>query len=432
MTEATVPTDTHIVDFDASTIAEYIQNKTFSIAHIVDVFIAHAKKENAYINAIVEDRFEEAREEAQEKDLFLATSDDVGPLFGVPITVKESFDVEGMKTTGGLVHRKDHVAAEDATVIRMLKDAGAIILCKTNTPTLCFCQETDNKLYGRTNNPWDLSRTAGGSSGGEGALLSVGGAAAGIGSDIGGSIRFPSHFNGVVGFKPGRNQVPSTGHFPEETIPLQRRMASYGPMGKSVRDMELIYSIIASDSQANEIPVIIHIDCPPTPAPYPLSDDTKKMLEDVATYVAQIGHVRRQLPPFIRDAAVIWQEIMSIDQARPVKQLAFPGKHPRYIRSYLKEKISKKEPVHTFLSWALIGATLFAPTAQRIDELTSYFPKETKKYMPIMKTVCPYFPFTIQVRCHMEMYTMRFFRSGKHIKHICLMSHMRMYGDCPL
>ncbi|MFK4997846.1 amidase family protein [Bacillus sp. N9] len=151
--------------------------------------------------------------EAEAADLQVNAGNAKGKLFGVPISVKESFHVREMKTTSGLLHRKDMVMTEDAAIVQKLKDEGAIILAKTNTPSLCFCQESDNKLYGRTNNPWDVRKTAGGSSGGEAALIAVGGAAAGIGSDIGGSIRFPSHFNGVIGFKSGRNQVDVGGSF---------------------------------------------------------------------------------------------------------------------------------------------------------------------------------------------------------------------------
>ncbi len=373
MQDVTLQHQIELIDLDASAIAEGIRNKTFSIATVVDAFIAQAETENARIHAIVEERFEEARKEAIEKDRLLTSSDNVGPLFGVPVTVKESFNVKGMKTTGGLVHRKDHVATDDATIIQQLKKAGAIILCKTNTPALCFCQETDNKLYGRTNNPWNLKRTAGGSSGGEGALLAVGGAAVGIGSDIGGSIRFPSHFNGVIGFKPGKKQVPSSGHFPEEADPLQQRMASYGPMGKSVRDMELVYSLIADYKPAKQLQEAVQIDCLPTPPPYPLSEETLQMMADVSSFAEQFGQVHQHSPPFFEDAAVIWQEIMSIGGAQSVKQLAFPGKRTPYIRSYLIEKLWKKSSVHTYLSWALIGATLFAPSKQRIQELASYF-----------------------------------------------------------
>ena len=159
--------------------------------------------------------------------------------------MKESFDVAGMQTTGGLLARKGFVQEHDAEVVRKLKAEGAIIIGKTNTPELCFCQETDNKLYGRTNNPWNMERTAGGSSGGEGAAIAIGAAAAGLGSDIGGSIRFPSHFNGVIGFKSGKGQVSQAGSFPFVEDAWQQRMLGIGPMTKSVRDAKLIYSIIA-------------------------------------------------------------------------------------------------------------------------------------------------------------------------------------------
>src|SRR5699024_10412991 len=144
---------------------------------------------------MVETRINTAVKEAKEKDYRRGESVASGKLYGVPISVKESYAVKDMKTTSGILSRKDVISSEDAEIIKKLKDEGAIILGKTNTPEMCFCQETENKLYGRTNNPWDLNRTAGGSSGGEGSLLASGGSAVGIGADIGGSIRFPSHFN---------------------------------------------------------------------------------------------------------------------------------------------------------------------------------------------------------------------------------------------
>ncbi len=139
-----------------------------------------------------------------------------------------------MKTTGGIVHRKDLIMTEDAEVVKRLKRAGAIIIAKTNTPSLCFCQETDNKLYGGTNNAWiqtDSRRIEWRRSSSH-----CGGRFPGrMSSDIGGSIRFPSHFNGVVGFKPGKFQVSTEGHFPDFSHPLQQRMSSIGPIGKSVQ-----------------------------------------------------------------------------------------------------------------------------------------------------------------------------------------------------
>src|SRR5690625_7644272 len=123
-----------------------------------------------------------------------------------------------MKSTGGLIHLKDNIAKKDAHIAKRLRDAGAIVLCKTNTSTLCYAQVSVNKLYGTTNNPWDLSRTAGGSSGGEGAILAIGGAGGGIGSDIGGLIRFACYLEGVVGFKSGVFQIEQKGQLPPTVV----------------------------------------------------------------------------------------------------------------------------------------------------------------------------------------------------------------------
>ena len=365
--------DKDLFSLDATAVAHIIRTKQQSIYEIVSRMIEHTKTENTYIQAVVEDRFEDALREAKEKDAILESTTDVGPLFGVPISVKESFDVKGMKTTGGLMHLKNHVATTDADVIQALKYAGAIILCKTNTPTLCFCQETDNKLYGRTNNAWDQSKTAGGSSGGEAALLAVGGVAVGIGSDIGGSIRFPSHFNGVIGFKPGRFQVSPQGHFPTESIPLQQRMSTAGPIGKSVRDMELIYEHITHTPVPRKDEQEFTVSFLREDQPYPLQKSTRKWIQQVEQFAASIGYVEQDMPPYFLDCATVWQEIMSIDGATEMKKLAFPNPKPSYIRSYMWEKLSGKSSVHRYLSWALIGATLFKPSQKRVEELVSYF-----------------------------------------------------------
>lgn len=365
--------DMDLFSLDATAIAHIIRTKQQSIYQIVSHMIEHAKNENAYIHAIVEDRFEEALDEAKEKDAILQSSTDVGPLFGVPISVKESFDVKGMKTTGGLLHLKNHVATTDADVIQALKQAGAIILCKTNTPTLCFCQETDNKLYGKTNNAWDQSKTAGGSSGGEAALLAVGGATVGIGSDIGGSIRFPCHFNGIIGFKPGKSQVSLQGHFPNESIALQQRMSTAGPMGKSVRDMKLMYETITRTPTLKQDIKDLSVSFLPLDQPYPLNESTNQWIQQVEQFASSVGHVERDMPPYFLDSATVWQEIMSIDGAADMKKIAFPKGKLSYIRSYIWEKLSGKSSVHRYLSWALIGATLFKPSQKRVEELVSYF-----------------------------------------------------------
>ncbi|QKY70085.1 amidase [Lentibacillus sp. CBA3610] len=356
-----------ILDMDATSLAETIQHNDRTSTEIVESYINHQRQVNPAINAVVENRYESAMDEVRQKDEQHSQANHA-PLYGVPISVKESFHVAGMKTTGGLVHRKHLIAKEDAEAVRRLKRAGAIILNKTNTPMLCFCQETDNKLYGRTNNPWDLTRTSGGSSGGEGALLGAGGAAAGIGSDIGGSIRLPSHFNGVIGFKPGPSQVSDQGHFPGFDHPLQKRMSGIGPMGKSVRDIALLYRLMADERPVEQTITDFTIDILPDWTGFPMSAATKHALNQVEGVLKQDMTVRRSVPPYFGKSAQLWQEIMSIDGGKAVAELAYNGE-PNVVLSYLKEKLSQRTSIHSYLSWALIGAKLFKPSTHRLKEI---------------------------------------------------------------
>lgn len=355
----------NILDMDATAIADAVKSRKLTSHEVVTTYIEHCKEVNPAINAMVEDRFTEAINEASEKDNQTNENSDEGPLYGVPISIKESLDVADMKTTGGLVHRLDFIARTDADVINKLKQAGAIILGKTNTPALCFCQETENKLYGRTNNPWDITRTAGGSSGGEGALLAAGGAAAGIGSDIGGSIRFPSHFNGVVGFKPGKNQVSAAGHFPPSEIAIQDRMLGVGPMGKSVRDSRLLYSIITDKPIPKRSLSKMNIDILPGQIGYPLSDVTKSALDQIEQFLSSSFSTHRTAPPYLEDSAQLWQEIMSFDGGDSVKALAFNSDKGNVLTSYAKARLTRRTAIHPYLSWALIGAKMFKPSKDR-------------------------------------------------------------------
>ncbi|RYG72085.1 amidase [Lentibacillus lipolyticus] len=361
--------DAHsILSMDATSTAKAIKEGNLSCYDVVNAYREHTIQINPIINAMVEDRYEPAIREAREKDK-QRDGADKGPLFGVPISVKEAFHVAGMKTTGGVVHRKHLVAREDAAVVRKLKEAGAIIIGKTNTPMLCFCQETDNKLYGRTNNPWDVTRTAGGSSGGEGALLGAGGAAAGIGSDIGGSIRLPSHFNGVVGFKPGKYQVSEEGHFPVHGHPLKERMSGVGPMGKSVRDIELMYQVMTDQPAQKHSLNNVEIAILPADTGIPLSPKTKGVLHMMERFLSQTLSVNRTVPPYFADSAQLWQEMMSVDGGKEMKQLAFNTDRPNVFASFTKEMLTKHTPVHLYLSWALIGAKLFQPSAARLSKI---------------------------------------------------------------
>lgn len=361
------------LDWDATTVADKIRLREISCEEATRTYIQQLEKVQPTLNILAEDRFDSAIKEAKECDRKLHSGNESGALFGVPITLKESFDVEGMKTTGGLLHRKEFIAKTDAVVVTKLKQAGAIILGKSNTPTLCFCQETDNKLYGRSNNPWDVTRTTGGSSGGEGALIAIGGSSVGIGSDIGGSIRFPAHFNGVVGFKSGNRQVSQVGHFPYTEHELQTRMLGIGAFSKSVRDAELINHLISDYPSMNEelAPCSVSI---PVPLPeYPVSEDTLHLLTAVEQKIAStlshsfITSIRNDYPPMFEQLALFWQYIMSIDGGKSIAELALEGHSPWV--AFLKERLFGTSRVHHYLSWALIGSKLYQPSHKQIEIL---------------------------------------------------------------
>src|SRR5213076_603017 len=176
----------------------------------------------------------------------------LGALHGVPISTKSSIDVAGMRCEAGTVLREGHVAQSDAVLVSRLKQAGAIVLGVTNTPELLMAWETDNLLYGRSNNPWDLSRTAGGSSGGEAAVIASGCSAGGVGSDGGGSIRVPAHFCGICGLK------PTPGHIPQSVGPFAL-LGVVGPMARTVGDLKLLFEVMqgpdVGDPSAAPVPV---------------------------------------------------------------------------------------------------------------------------------------------------------------------------------
>lgn len=360
----------NLLDMDALTVAEKINSGEVTSLEVVQTYIEHLKNINPALNCLVEDRFESALQEARDADEGLKQKESTKKLHGVPISIKEAYHVAGMKTTGGLIHRKNQVIHTDAEAVSRLKAEGAIILGKTNTPTLCFCQESVNKLYGRTHNPWDRSRTAGGSSGGEAALMAVGGAAAGLGSDIGGSIRFPAHFNGVISFKSGNRQVAQQGNFPFIEHPYQERMLGMGPITKTVQDNEALYQTIAKAPAPDRDLSAFKITVLPRTLEYPLSEVTESLLEQIRASLSEDYATQQAVPPFFNDCALLWQEIMSIDGGDGVAHIAFGDRGDHRIREYLKEKMTGQSEWHRYLTWALIGAKTFKPGKKRVKEIS--------------------------------------------------------------
>ena len=214
-----------------------------SAREVVEFCIDRLESLQNKINAIAVPLYEQARADADHRDAAARAGRALGPLHGVPITIKESFDVQGTPTTLGLPSRRNHVAVSDSPIVAQLRQAGAVILGKTNVPQLVVGNECANPLYGRTNNPWNFDRTAGGSSGGEAAALAVGGSFLGIGSDLGGSIRLPASACGVHGFKPTSGRFSMKGHgnvFGGQPLV----MAQPGPLARSVADLALALGVL--------------------------------------------------------------------------------------------------------------------------------------------------------------------------------------------
>ncbi|WP_283153276.1 amidase [Guptibacillus hwajinpoensis] len=358
-----------LLEMDALSLSKKISNREISSYHAVRTYIDHLNAINPALNCLVEDRFDQAIEEARKADYTLTTGDAKGLLFGVPISVKECFHVANMTTTGGLGYRAGSREKKDAEVVRRLREEGAIILGKTNTPSLCFCQETDNKHYGRTNNPWDTLRTAGGSSGGEGALIAAGGAAVGLGADIGGSIRFPSHFNGIIGFKSGNRQVSQEGNFPFVDKPEQERMLGIGAMSKSVQDARLINQIIAHKQPPERNLADFKLVYPVPHHRYPINRETFQLITTIRDAFDGELSEEQANPPFFEEAALMWQQMMSIDGGADMAKLMLENDKASPIGEYMKEKLFRSSDVHPYLSWALIGTKLFKPNQKQIKQI---------------------------------------------------------------
>ena len=230
----------------ASELAKMIQSKDISSRELLDVYLERVDQHNPKLNAVVTLDAEGARKRADEADAALARGESLGPLHGVPMTVKDTIEVARMRTTAGFQPFSDHVPSAHATTVERLAQAGAIVFGKTNVPVLASDWQSTNPIFGTTNNPWDMTRTPGGSSGGSAAALAAGLAGLEIGSDIGGSIRIPAHFCGVYGHKPTHGIVPARGHIPGPPGTLgEPDIAALGPLARSADDLDLSLSILA-------------------------------------------------------------------------------------------------------------------------------------------------------------------------------------------
>lgn len=404
----TVFSSNEMVFLSASELAEKIKSHQVTSFEVVNAYLDHINKYNHPLNAIVTLDEEAAIRRAQEADAAIARGESWGPLHGVPITIKDNVATLGLKTTNSYPLTASYVPDFDATVVERLRKAGAIILGKTNLPSLAMDFQTNSPLFGITNNPWDISRTPGGSTGGGAAAVAAGLTSLEIGNDLGGSIRIPSHFCGIYGLKPTENLVPITGMspgLPRREYRSIRHQVSLGPLARSIDDLKLCLTIIAGpDGKDVDVPYIplteskkknlseLRIAWTDDFGGVPVSKDTQVALKQFADKLSQAGCKVEKINPADFDFMLAWQTwgqildmeigILTPSYARflqyilgwsyrkdnPILQMVYPLSYEEYLTALTKREkcISTMEhflsgydvflcPVHTTTSYKHIS-----------------------------------------------------------------------------
>jgi amidase len=314
----------------ARELSQALWAKQVSALELTQDAIAHIERHDARINAICVRDFSRALDAARAADQAIAKRE-VRPLTGIPMTVKESYNVAGLPTTWGFVQQKDFIAKEDALAVARVKSAGAVVLGKTNVPVGLADWQSYNEIYGTTNNPFDLGRTPGGSSGGSAAALAVGYGPLSLGSDICGSLRAPAHFCGVYAHKPTFGLVPSRGHTPPPypPLPVEPDLAVVGPMSRSASDLSDLLDVIAGPDEIEAgrgyrlaLPAARHTDIkafrilvidthPLMPAAGSIRAAIEGLVEQLAKYGATLARESALMPDLIGSSRLYTHLLMS-------------------------------------------------------------------------------------------------------------------------
>jgi amidase len=309
----------------ATWLATAIAAREVSSVEVVEACLTRIAEENPGLNAVVR-LAGDARDRARAADAAVALGEPLGPLHGVPFTIKDSVDTAGVVTTAGTVGWRDRVPQRDSTVVARVRAAGGILLGKTNTPEFTWANETDNDVYGRTSNPYDLERTPGGSSGGSAASVSAGLAPFDIGSDSGNSIRHPAHLCGVAGIKPTSGRVPRTGHWPGYAG-LFQSFTQLGPIARRVEDLELVLRVISGPDGEDPhiVPVVLRdaasVDVSSLRVAWFADNgirtptaETRAAVRAATDAIAATGaFCEEHVPPAIVDARPAWEGVIRAD-----------------------------------------------------------------------------------------------------------------------
>ena len=324
----------------ASECLALLRNGEASSLELVDSCIARIEALNPELNAVVAKDYERARESARAADSARSKGKDLGLLHGLPMTIKDALETEGLVTTSGAPELRNHVPTENAVAVQRAIDAGAIILGKTNLPIYAGDWQTFNALYGRTNNPWDVTRTVGGSSGGAAASIAAGFVPLEIGSDIGGSIRTPANYCGVYGHKPSHGIVPARGHIPGPPgTKSEPDLAVIGPLARTAGDLRLALDVMSGpdalerDGWALELPppraeqlkdfrVAYWLDDPLCPIDSKVRDELEATIEALRPHVrlVDIGaplQLEKIVPLYVR----LLLGVIGTDMPMPLKLL---------------------------------------------------------------------------------------------------------------
>jgi amidase len=299
----------------ASEVLALLRAKKISPVELAEEYIRQIRRLNPVVNALVDFDAERVRRQAME----IERSNPHGPLSGLPVTVKASISVAGLRCEIGSKLNHGNIPTRDAAVVSRLTAAGANILGTTNTPELLMAYVTENELYGRTNNPWDLERTPGGSSGGESAAIAAGMSAGGLGSDSGGSVREPAHFTGICSLKPTPGRIPVEGHLPGCVGPFTT-LGAIGPMARTIKDIELFFRVLSGQDvndyfspplllrkittdEARQIPIGYFED----DGLAPVTPETRAAVQDAAESLRKQGfNVQPFRPKGLEQARKLW------------------------------------------------------------------------------------------------------------------------------
>ena len=375
----------------AVAMAEQIRKKKISPLELADAHLAKIERLNPKLNAFVHMDEERVRREARNAEAAVMSGRNLGPLHGIPVSIKSSLDVAGLRCEAGTRLRAGYVATEDAPLVARLRNAGAIVLGVTNTPELLMAWETDNLLYRRTNSPWDRERTPGGSSGGEAAAIAAGMSAGGVGSDGGGSIRVPAHFSGICGLKPTPGRIPAAGHFPASGGPFAL-IGVVGPMARTVADVRALFEVMQGPDDGDTCAA-------PVPLRWPSDDEAKKLRvgyfeDDGRTPVtAETRAAVRMAAEALRAAGFQVEPFRpeGLEEARMLWKQFFVAAGGMLIRPMFHGRERDLSPIlKQFLDWSaaeppLTGETLLAAWFGR-DVSRAKFLTQMQKY-PIL--LCP-------------------------------------------